>query len=95
MFTLLSQSTPKARKPYVCEWCGEAIEVGTTHVLYSGTMDGHWQDTRMHAECYASMPSALNADDEFEPRTFSRGCGCERGWCECGKNNSGDAARKE
>ncbi len=93
MYQNLSTTRPKARKPHRCDWCGEGISVDEQYVRSSGVFDDRIQITHMHRECYAAMLKLDDPDDGYEPYSFARGCCCERGRCECGKNNSGDAAK--
>jgi hypothetical protein len=48
--------TPKARKDYSCDGCGELIPKGKRHAMFTTTnVEGpgfeHW---RLHGECYLS-----------------------------------------
>jgi len=76
-FTLLSESTPKARKSHVCDWCGELIEKSTTYYRYSGNNSGDFQCTKMHLECRDAMDRDIKDYDswdyEFIPRDNPRG----------------------
>lgn len=60
MSTLLSSKDGvKARKPYWCTLCGDAIEAGTLHDVRTGANgDGIWT-MRMHPECqtYEQTPA--------------------------------------
>ena len=53
--------TPKARKRHRCFGCGAVIEVGETHVQYSGHQEGYAFRHRLHNECDDF------ARNEFEP----------------------------
>lgn len=77
-FTLLSERTPKARKMYDCDWCGEFIEKGEKYFAYTGVMNGDFQYTKMHLECGDAMnrdikDSGVGCDYEFEPRRQKKG----------------------
>lgn len=48
MFDILK---PKARKNYLCIYCGELILKGETHSKASGKWEGEFQSWRMHNEC--------------------------------------------
>jgi hypothetical protein len=70
-----------------CDWCSEMVEVGHPKVSY------RWVDGRdvgtcnMHPECFDAMGDVASdggGETEFTPGAFSRGCGCEKGHCECG-----------
>ena len=77
----ISSTEPVARKAHTCEWCGETIERGERHVRYVGTMDGEFQSTRMHSECWSASHdyfATVAWDDEFMPHSFRRGSMEER-----------------
>jgi hypothetical protein len=59
-------SNPKARKIYVCGWCGEIILKAERHTHFKGSWQGEWQDWRMHKECN----DALVEDGEIIPEGF-------------------------
>lgn len=56
--------TPRARKRYGCDCCGEAIERGSRHVKYVTTnVEGPGFDTwRLHGECYLSDQPMFHGD---------------------------------
>lgn len=67
-YTALSSTTPKARKPHRCAWCGETIPVGEVHRRETGTYCGEFQDNRFHAECVgAAQEHCQENDGEFFP----------------------------
>lgn len=80
MITLLSRSTPKARKPHICVWCGELIQIGEAHVHQVVKHCGDLQDSRWHLECHNASSDYFNngAEDEFTPESFRRGTCDER-----------------
>jgi hypothetical protein len=56
-WTHMSDTMPKARKPHRCYLCGEAIEIGESHVHRTGKRDGHLCSDRFHVECEAETRS--------------------------------------
>lgn len=74
-YQLLSETNPKARKPYVCIWCGEEISKGEQHVKTDGVFDGDFQSSRFHSECHVAMEKELkeSREEEFPPYEFKRG----------------------
>lgn len=67
-YQLIRESTPVARKPHRCIWCGEAILVGVKHWHEISKYDV-LQNHRWHQECReASCEYFLNGDGpEFSP----------------------------
>lgn len=67
-YTNISSTTPKARKPHRCIWCGKTIEVGEIHEREVGTYFGDFQDHRYHKECReVGSEITMENDGEFEP----------------------------
>ena len=67
-YVLMDDSTPKARKPHTCIWCGQKILKGETYRREKSIYDGHWQDHRWHLECdKAAAEHFRHGDEEFEP----------------------------
>ena len=95
MYQNLATTRPKARKPHRCDWCGEWIPAREQYVQDRGVWEDRIQVFHMHAECWRALLQLAAPDEGFDPYQMARGCCCERGRCECGKNNSGDAARKD
>lgn len=52
---LLSQTTPRARRLYVCDWCNGGIKTGERHACDSYADGGRVYNNRFHAECRAAM----------------------------------------
>ncbi len=49
--TLLTQSTPRARKTHTCNWCGGDINVGETYERDT-ILDGNgFREWKSHTEC--------------------------------------------
>ena len=74
-YQLLSETTPKARKDYVCIWCGEAIPKATVHEYKVGKYDGELQCDRFHPECSKASTKHFREEgaEEFIPYDFNRG----------------------
>lgn len=73
-YTLLSETFPKARKPYRCIWCGEAIPIGLRH-RHERSIYDDFQDHRWHLECdEIAVKELFNVGDtEFIPYSNERG----------------------
>ncbi len=75
--TLLSESTPKARKNHICDWCGQLTEKSETYYRYTGNHDGDFQYTKLHLECRDAMDRDIKDFDHwdytFTPRDNPRG----------------------
>ena len=84
MTQLGTVETPTARKPHRCWWCAERIEPGEKYNRWV------WKDGRdllavkCHPECYDAW--AEIGGEEVDYGDFCRGCTCEAGRCECGRN---------
>lgn len=81
MTTLLEEVTIKAaRKAHRCNWCNEAIEVGTSYVRQR-LVDGHEAWTyRSHPECDKAFASLDYMEQETAcGLSYTRGCTCEKG----------------
>ena len=66
MYTLLSETTPVARVPHQCIWCGEVIEKGTRYHHERSIYDGHFQNHKWHPEC-------LDAFHDYNEVEFNAG----------------------
>jgi hypothetical protein len=74
-----------ARKAHVCDWCGEAIEIGSSYATWTGVFDGQWGVTKVHPECHRGMNAMPHGDladgwlvGDYERGTdHEKGCGCE------------------
>jgi hypothetical protein len=75
-----------AQKRYICDWCGEKIEIGESYKTWFTY--GENTTTRSHPECFRAMLDF----DWFEPGgempltgTYRRGCCCGESpeHCEC------------
>ena len=60
--------TPRARKRYDCDACGEPIEIGARHVKFvTANVEGPGMETwRVHGECYLE-PGMTLFNDEARP----------------------------
>ncbi len=63
-FEVMTTYTRKARKPWVCCECGDAIALGQTYEHNTALYEGEWSDYRTCARC------AMVAIDFFRGRTF-------------------------
>jgi hypothetical protein len=80
----------KARKPHRCWWCDERIEIGTTYKQWTCFGDGNVQRVQVHVECLKAWQSLHPHDaEEMTYGSFSRGCTCEHGRCECKLTGTG------
>ncbi len=68
---------PVARKPHLCDWCPEKIEVGTKYTTVSGIWEGDFFHTRWHGECYSAVIRNTDYGDEFCMETHARGGDCD------------------
>jgi hypothetical protein len=81
----MSQTTEtrqvKARKRHRCDWCGQHIEVGEIHPVYTAFFEGTATRIRMHAECRKAMDAVTAKEGwiEWMPGDYTRGCTCEHG----------------
>lgn len=77
----------KSRRARRCDWCDQMIEVGQPKATWLWKDGGDVASVHMHPECYEASVRTLDPVDnyEFTPGSYSRGCGCENGNCECGK----------
>lgn len=64
----LSTTTPKARKPYRCDYCELPIDAGDTHVKSTGICDGYVYSLRIHTAC-ADLARGWDADDWWDVDT--------------------------
>lgn len=74
-YTPIRKQTVRARKNYVCIWCGERIAVGDTYVYEFSKFDGENQVHRWHGECIlaADVWFRSEGESEFEPYGNERG----------------------
>lgn len=73
-YTLLSETTPKARKEHRCIWCGEPILVGERYRCERSVYDGQMQYHKWHLECNAAANEHFRhcIDDTFGPGEAER-----------------------
>ena len=62
---------PRARKEYVCTWCGEVIPKGGHAYYRTGKYQGEWMKERYHIDCFGAMRK-MDLCDEFTPGENSR-----------------------
>ena len=67
-YTLISETTPVAKKAHTCIWCGEPIIPGQRYVRERSVYEGEPQNYKWHAECRADALECIReGDDEFLP----------------------------
>ena len=69
-YLLLEESTPVARTPHRCTWCGQGIEPGSPYKNQRGTYEGRFQVDKFHLECNkaaADECASEGGDWEFIP----------------------------
>lgn len=72
MSDFYNTTTPRGRKDYRCEWCGEPIPKGEKHYHYVGVWEGDWQNWRMHSECHTDANDSEELQDGFTPYEHER-----------------------
>lgn len=66
-YELINESFPRAKKAYMCVWCGEVIKIGKEHRHEVSKYEGNFQDHRWHLECdNAAKDQFADGDTEFE-----------------------------
>lgn len=90
MGEVLSVTTPVARRQYDCHWCGEKIEAGEKYATWGWAECGRIDTVRVHLVCKVAWDAAAAEEPggmyECMFGEHCRGCPCEWGRCECGKN---------
>jgi hypothetical protein len=100
MSAVCGQKTPVARSRHFCWWCDGAIEKGTKYAQWTWIDDGPPEVVRVHLECKAAWDDAAAGpdrdfyEDGISPGEHSRGCGCERDNCHCGRNQGKNENRE-
>ena len=69
-YTHISDTMPKARKPYTCGLCGLSIQAGEKHVARRSVIDGEMRTARMHTKCEEVTQSWPSEYWELEIDTF-------------------------
>ena len=71
----LKNKEVSARKPHVCEWCGEKIDIGERTQYRVYVFQGDFVTGYQHTECYEAMLGAdyRDLEDGFEFGFFKRG----------------------
>lgn len=72
MSDFYNTTTPRARKDYRCEWCGDPIPTGEQHVHFVGVWEGEWQNWRMHNECHEAAADSEEMQDGLSPYEHER-----------------------
>ncbi len=84
--TFHERSVKSSRKRRVCYWCGDYINIGNPYESYRWRSYGDSGSCEMHPECRKACSKVAHAEGgwfTFGIGDFNRGCGCERGHCEC------------
>lgn len=68
----------KCYVPHVCEWCGEAIQIGEEAISRNYVFEGDIQSTHQHPECFEAMRNSSEYfiffnDEGFDAGEFNRG----------------------
>ena len=69
----------KSRKSFICDWCGQKIEMGQPYIRYRIWDSGDTGTCREHPECYEAMMEMERDpwdDNYFFPGDNPRGCNC-------------------
>lgn len=93
--TILSETTPTARKAHTCSWCVQPIPAGSRYHRYRWVDGGDAGTEKMHPECFEAVGRAAAADGgsvEFTAGSYSRGCSATQDCpCEgCRQNGRGE-----
>lgn len=78
-----------ARKAHRCWWCGGLIMPGQRYVRWLHKECSELLPVKVHPECHTAWADLDHEDSEVCEGDHCRGCVCGRGFCECGKNDSG------
>jgi hypothetical protein len=66
MMSFYDAKTPTARKPHICEMCGEIIKKGEVYSKESGKWCGELFTRKMHLQCFDVMNEYCDeVDNEF------------------------------
>ena len=66
MMSFYASKNPTARKPHICEMCGEIIKKGEVYSKESGKWDGKLFTRKMHLECLDVLDEYCSeVDNEF------------------------------
>lgn len=68
----------KTRRERICDWCGEAISIGSTAWKAAGCVDGEFWKSHLHPECIEANQRLTQTErdelqDGWEPGEFTRG----------------------
>ena len=68
----------RSRKPHLCDWCHQSIEVGESYKRYRWFDGGDAGTCKMHFECFEAMQDCPPhiTEDGFNG-DFPRGCFCD------------------
>jgi hypothetical protein len=83
-----SVTVQKARKPHRCWWCDGRIEPGELYARWLWKEPGESPlAVEVHPECRAAWNTLEYGENEVAAGEHCRGCTCEHGFCECGKES--------
>jgi predicted RNA-binding Zn-ribbon protein involved in translation (DUF1610 family) len=71
VITSTTPETHKAAKVYLCDSCGERVQVGEQYVRWRCFDDGDAGTVRMHPECHQMHLEGLRAGEAFEFTLYS------------------------
>jgi hypothetical protein len=69
-YSLIANSTQKAKKEHRCTWCGQQILVGDEYVRIRGVFEGEPQTDKLHPECDDAASEYFRewgADEGYSP----------------------------
>ena len=69
----ISDRTVTTRKQYLCVWCGEIVERGSTVRCVTGKFDGVMQTNYWHPECDRAFVLVLQDDPYYGSDGFGFG----------------------
>ena len=86
MTEVIEHRNRTARKPYVCDYCGEKIEKGEVYDFYKGKYDGRIFDWHSHLKCQRVADAIwdyCDPDEGMDEDQFQDGCQevCQRFIC--------------
>jgi len=73
---VLTYKTVTCRKPHVCDWCGENINLEDKAVYSTGIFDDKFYSVYMHPECDSAFQEEVRAEGgwlEYQPGEQQRG----------------------
>jgi len=71
--TDLSTKSVICRKPHVCEWCGEKINLSEPAISRAYVWEGEFNSSWQHPECHTAMNNSPESLEGFELGDQCRG----------------------